>query len=200
MLWSTSGIVAAFALIFGWVSWPYCTAVELANALTSGDQATLTTDVDWESLRAGLREDLNAELVKKAAADSSAKDSLGAGLTAALGPALMNGIIDAYVTPAGISALVIGKKSPASPQSEPTPTSQIGTASQAVAAPTQRSLDLSNVRWAFFDGPFGFRVDVASQGPKGGEEILTLLFGFDGRWRLKRIVFAPDTFETNAPS
>jgi hypothetical protein len=176
MAWKTLGIIPAFVLAIGWFVWPYYSAAALVQALRTSDRAQLEQRIDWPTLRQGLRDDLNAYMLK-ASADASSKDNPGAGFAAVLGPLIVDRMIDAYVTPAGLVALLSGSK----------PTAD-GT--NVAAPPATKSVDLHNVRYAFFAGLTTFRVDMAGE---DGPGTVTLLFRWSGHWRLSRIFLPLET-------
>jgi hypothetical protein len=97
----------AFALIcvlisVCWIAWPYYAAYDLATALRDGDSIALENRVAWDSVRQGLRADLNAILMRGVGSDSGASS----GLAAILGPAIINQMIEGYVTPQGMASLM----------------------------------------------------------------------------------------------
>ena len=83
------------AIILGWIAWPYYTLYELSVAVREGDSAALENRVEWESVRQGLRGDLNAMMLQKISADAKAgNSSAGAGFAAILGPAIINQLVE----------------------------------------------------------------------------------------------------------
>ena len=52
----------AGAIIIGvisWIAWPYYAAYYLATGVKNGDETTLQSRVDWDTVRQSLRGDLN---------------------------------------------------------------------------------------------------------------------------------------------
>jgi hypothetical protein len=172
-------VLGLFVLIaIGWLAWPYITLYKLGVAVSDGDSASLEVLVSWGSVRQGLRGDLNAALLAQMRADAkSDTDRLSAGLTALIGPAVINQMIDSYVTPQGIATLIrTGKPAPAANPTVPTATAR---------SPQQL---IQQVQYAFFSGgPFTFRVDFLPESDASIKSPMTLLFQWFGTWRLTSI-------------
>jgi hypothetical protein len=75
-----------------WIAWPYYAAYDLATALRDGDSVALENRVAWDSVRQSLRADLNAILLRDVGSNN---------LAAAIGPAIINQMIEGFVTPQG---------------------------------------------------------------------------------------------------
>ena len=170
-----------------WVGWPYYALYDLMAGLRQGDQIRLENRVDWGKVRQGLRDDLNAFFIQKFGNKSTDKKNgatLGSGLAAILGPNIVNQVIETYVTPVGIASLIkIGKTSALGQQPPASGSAQAATA--GVAAP-ERAINWDAVNWAFFSGgPATFRVDIKTD-PQARKPV-TLIFRWDGDWRLARI-------------
>jgi hypothetical protein len=169
-----------------WIAWPYCAAYDLARGLLKGDEAILQSRVDWESVRQGVRGDLNASLLRSTNADRS---DLGRGLALVLGPTFVNRIVDGYVTPQAISRLVKADRS-AQELSGPTAT-PAGAEIQKVI----QKFSADQVTYAFFSGgPFTFRMDVRSNN-KETPGVVTLIFRWAGDWQLTRVTLPLDDIE-----
>lgn len=217
-----SASVSAFALAgLLWIAWPYYSLYELTVALQKGDALSLESEIDWNSVREGLRGDLNAMLLKSLRSD---KSGAGGGLAAVLGPAIINQMVDGYVTPQTIAYLIRDGK-PMVPQavaskqagqrSGPQYTSEeIASllnrteadrpSKNGMAAPAdgnrkseQRStqFEANQIRYAFFSGgPFSFKVEILPANSQTTDPV-TLLFKWSGSWKLTRVVLPQDAFE-----
>jgi hypothetical protein len=180
--------------VIGWVAWPYYAAYRLAVAVWDGDVPTLESAVAWGSVRNGLRDDLNAALLQKLAENAKNKKSepgtaLGAGLAVRLGPAIIDRMVNSYVTPQAIATMSRANRADQ-------PTDQA-----AIAAPTSfsdavrsaRRIRWQQVRYAFFSGgPLTFRVDFTPEQNGANPSPLGLIFKWDGDWKLTRVDFPPD--------
>ena len=138
------GTVILVAL--GWITWPYYAVYDFANALDQGDQVALEHRVDWDSVRRGLRDDLNAVFLEGLSKNDLATSPLSTGLTALLGPTIINNVIDSYVTPRGIANLIRSGR-PSIPNAAQTENS---IADQSSAS--RLRLHWEQVRYAFFSG------------------------------------------------
>ena len=99
---------------------PFVALGSLTVALMSSDQERLERNVDFPSVRAGLKDDLKAQMSKQAAD----KDNPWGPIGAAVGMALIDPLVEACVTPAGIASLVQNAKvKTAPPKTDRTPPS-----------------------------------------------------------------------------
>jgi Protein of unknown function (DUF2939) len=177
-------VVAVIAIAtLGWGAWPYYALYDLITAVKNGDAVALEERVAWDSVRQGLRGDLNAFFIQILSANANVhKDAgaaLGVGLAATFGPAIINQLIDSYVTPQSISTLIRTGK----------PSVPIGGALTAdnASGEQKHQLDLEQVRFAFFSGgPFTFKVEIVERASVQKE--LGLLFKWSGDWKLTRII------------
>jgi hypothetical protein len=129
---------------------------------------SLESHIDFPAVRESLKDQLRAEMAKTMAKDKDAKDNPFSGLAMMVGPLMVSSLVDNYVTPSGISALIADSKS------------LFGNENSANASKSSKtSLDWSKARHAFFTGPTQFMLDL------GGSK---LRFHFTGLgWQLKRI-------------
>lgn len=187
-------IAGAIAIAALWLIWPYYALFDLTNSINKADMTGLERRVEWASVRQGLGEDLNAFLARNVAQQMAVNGlpgaSLGSGLTAAIGPILVKKTVDAIATPRTIAALISQGKISAS--------SARTAGSGAPGASNEGALQLSRLKYAFFSqDPFTFKVEVASSA-QAGDGPLTLLFKWNGDWRLTRISASWKTIEAMA--
>ncbi|MDA9512064.1 hypothetical protein XI04_03100 [Bradyrhizobium sp. CCBAU 11430] len=182
-------LIAALSLAaIVWIAWPYYAVLTLMQAARDGDVSTLEKRVDWNAFRQGLRGDLNAQLLQNVRS-KNANDAMANGLAAVLGPAVINQMIDGYVTPQAIAALAksendksrSGKKTPEGIDK---------------SANLIRQVQWDQIKYAFFAGsPFSFRVDIL---PKNDSSIQTPIgfeFNWSSDWRLTRMILPSDVFK-----
>jgi hypothetical protein len=163
-----------------WIAWPYYAVYALAIALRDGDSVALEGSVAWDSVRQGLRGDLNAMLLQRVGGDSGPFS----GLTAVLGPAVINQMIDSYITPQGVATLMRSEKSRAT---------DAASAAGNNAAVTGEALriDISRLNYAFFSGgPLTFKVEFQNENKDRSPFIW--LFKWSGAWKLTRIIIPAD--------
>jgi Protein of unknown function (DUF2939) len=151
--WLT-GIVMVVVLIYA--ASPYFSFWRFTVAIQSRDAAAINSRVDFPAVRASLKRQLVARFAK--ATNTHKRWSN-------LGPTLIDVIIDAYVTPEGIAALLSNPE-----------------ALRNLKSPRQfrftlgNNPDLSKVKYAFFTGLRSFVVDCDG---------IKLRFHFTGSgWRL----------------
>jgi hypothetical protein len=98
-------VSAVLAILYG--VWPVYVALEIREAMIAGDTATLNRRIDWDSLRASLKTSLSPETISRLAADPDApKPSLWQRIKAVVAPAMAETVIDRYVTPENLPALL----------------------------------------------------------------------------------------------
>jgi hypothetical protein len=169
-------------IIVAWIVWPYFAALSLWQAVRDGDVSTLERRVDWNSLRQSLKGDLNARLLQKQAGDGAA-----GGFATLLGPAVINQIIDGYVTPQAIAALRRPKGD--------APNDNNDTLKITKSIGLVRQVNWDQIRYAFFSGnPFAFEVDVLPPSDPPVQNPARLEFSWSGDWRLVRVRLPSEVF------
>jgi hypothetical protein len=164
--WLVSGLAL---VLLAYVASPYLTLWRFKNVLESNDRSRMEEFVDFNSVRASLKQQIRGKLPPP---DPTKKADLFSGLVERFAPAIIDQAVDAFVTPDGLAALI------ADPQlarraKDKDPTVVVG------GATADQRLDSSEVRYAFFTGPRSFLVDV--QGTK-------LRFSFSRfRWILRDV-------------
>jgi hypothetical protein len=131
-------LIVAFLLLV-YVASPYFSFWRFTAALRSGDSVALSSRIDFPAIRASLKKQLVARFAQGKATHQWWNK---------LGPTLIDTIIDAYVTPDGIAALI----------SNPEVLKNLRHP-QEFRFPTGRTEDWSKVKHAFFTGPRTFVVD-----------------------------------------
>ncbi len=180
-------VVAVVLAIIGWAVWPYYALYDLGSGLERANQIILEQRIAWDSVRHGLRDDINAMLMAMLATDPSIKppgvdNAVGNGLSAVFGPAIINQLVDAYVSPQTLPNLI-----------------RNGSLNDIAAAQNipevkepYRIFSWRNVQYAFFSGgPFAFVVEISTNS-KLSKQPLTLLFKWSGDWKLTRIFLPSD--------
>jgi hypothetical protein len=104
--WVTWLFVALAGLGGAYAASPYLSLHLLRNAIIAGDAHAIEKRVDFVTVRAGLKEQVNLQMMKTMAKDESMKNNPFAGLAMALGPAMVDNIVDASVTADGIAHLI----------------------------------------------------------------------------------------------
>ena len=175
-------VVAALYLVS-----PYYSFWRFTAALKTGDQQRFEKMVDLRAVRESLKKQLRAKLAEgkpaKDATEPKGENALFA-LSEQFAPRLIDTLVDAYVTPAGLAALladvknadVAGGAGTRDPNGSADP--RQGRAITDSAA-VREKLGWGSVRYAFFTAPRDFLIDV--DGTK-------LRFRFSKfRWTLKTV-------------
>jgi hypothetical protein len=130
-------ICVVLVLLYG--ASPYFSFWRFTAALRSSDSAALSSRMDFPAIRASLKKQLVARLAQGTVTHKWWNN---------LGPTLIDTIIDAYVTPEGIAALI----------SNPEVLKNLRHP-QEFRFPTGKIEDWSKVTRSFFTGPRTFVVD-----------------------------------------
>src|ERR1041384_4718751 len=100
-------ILLITAVVVGYWAWPLHAALEIREAMKSGDSATLARRIEWHSVRASLKASLGPEAVARLEADSeSPQPTLWQRIKATVAPRLAVSVIDRYVTPENLPVLL----------------------------------------------------------------------------------------------
>jgi hypothetical protein len=146
----------------------------LQSAARAGDQDRLSLLVDFPSVRDNLKSSVSARLLKSVRDDPQTANNPFAALGVLMAPVIVDRVIDAYVTPDGISAMIKTGKAPKLGGDGSAPQASTDAASQL-----QKSLGYIDLDH--------FRATLARAGSPGVEWGLVLerrgLFG----WKLVRI-------------
>jgi tetratricopeptide (TPR) repeat protein len=172
-------ILAGLVVALAWLAWPYYALYDLITAVRNGDPVALEERVAWDSVRQGLRGDLNAFLLEKARSND-AGSALGTALTVTLGPAIINQLIDSYLTPQALPIIFRTGRPPEN-------LTQAGHSGSQTSATTGQPFQ-PQVKYAFFSGgPLTFKVEIIPENRRARGPV-TLLFKWSGEWRLTRII------------
>lgn len=100
-------IVAIIATLFAGLYFgsPYWAVRNFQAAAKSGDVDALEATVDFPAVRENLKSQLTSALVDKLQNDPEMAENPFAGLGMMMMPAMVNGMVDAFVTPEGIARL-----------------------------------------------------------------------------------------------
>ena len=126
-------------LLLAYAASPYFSFWRFRTALRSGDSAAISSHIDFPAVRASLKKQLVARFAHATTGHKRWSD---------LGPTLIDAIIDAYVTPEGIAALL----------SNPEVLKNLK-APREFRFELGKNEDLSKVKYAFFTGPRSFVVE-----------------------------------------
>jgi hypothetical protein len=106
-----AALVVAVALFAGaYLGSPYWAAHNFREAARNADADKLDAAVDFPAVRESLKAQLSAAMMKKMGSDPAMKDNPFAGLGALMMPAIIDKMVDSFVTPDGIAAIARGQK------------------------------------------------------------------------------------------
>lgn len=131
-------------MIVAYLAWPYISMWRLYAALRSEDADAISSRIDFPSLRTSLKDQMNAFVMKEMANDKDMVDNPFAGLAVAFLPKMVESMVDAYVTPAGVTQMF------------ETDAFKSGKKSAEKQTPAPASERLKDVKFAFFSNPTKF--------------------------------------------
>jgi hypothetical protein len=88
---------------------PYLTVYQMRSAAENRDGEALSEHIDFPSVRQSLKDQMNAMMIKEMSKDEM-KDNPFAAMGVAIAGVMVDKMVDAYVTPAGITQLMAGEK------------------------------------------------------------------------------------------
>jgi hypothetical protein len=166
LLWALGLILV---LVAGYAaSGPLLTLWAIKTAVAGQDSARLAEHVDFPVLRQNLKDQLNAALAKSVAA--KAGDNPFSTLVAGFAAKMVDGLVESFVTPGGIAALVEGK--------------QPGQKAKEGTAPARQESLLGKAKFSY-DSLSRFSVRVPDD---KGKEVRLVLQRKGFSWKLVNIV------------
>ena len=169
--------LALAGLVLAYAAWPAWSAWQLRAALKARDLAAIEACVDWDLLRSNLKRTVAASLGE--GSEGAQEGVLGA-LKRSVGPIVANRMIDAAVTPRTLAHVLAGRVLVREiardlPGLESTPPRAQEEADDPLA--------LRHLRWAFFETPTRFRVEM-SVPEEPGRRVVSILALEGVHWRL----------------
>lgn len=166
------------ALFLFYLASPYLSFWRFTKALQANDRSAMEACVDFPSVRESLKQQLRARIPKSEATPERAqpgavKPDPFAGLIERLAPALIDQLVDAFITPDGLTALI------ADPEVAKQARARDPNVLTRVTKTAANDVGWTDVRYAFFTGPTNFLVDV------NGTKLRYRFSGF--RWVLKTL-------------
>ena len=179
-----SFLVAVAVVVAGFYWWtPGHTLRALTSSIEARDAVELEDRVDFSTLRDGLKAQLNSVVLDRADIDPGevGDDPLVAGLQAlgtSLAMMLVDGMIDAFVTPAGLAELSRGM----------VPGSGRGSGGEDEETFSEARIDRET--------PARFSAWVPARAPGGDVEVRFVFRRYGLRWRLTNIILPDDLWPT----
>ncbi|MFL6583158.1 MAG: DUF2939 domain-containing protein [Chthoniobacterales bacterium] len=144
-------IVGVIVLLGLYAVSPYFSFWRFTVAVRAGDHEGVASHVDFPALRDSMKRELRARFYPDTPSDKSKKKDRLQAFLQGMAPTLIDTLVDAYITPDGIAALL------ADPHIALTRPERAGSSAELSAR--EHSIDWSKVRMAFFTGPRDFVVN-----------------------------------------
>jgi len=184
-------IVVIILALAVWIVWPYYTMHRIGQVVNDGDAAALEGYVSWDSVRQGIKDDVNAVFAQVMAKSSEeVQKNPFAGLAAAFAPVIVNQMVDGYMTPTGLAALMKNRKAYIA---------NVGGGAAPAESSERKKMSAKNLKYAFFTGPTTFLVEL---GDKEGndDQPLRMKLAFEGfGWKISRIYLPVDDIAKKIP-
>jgi hypothetical protein len=169
-----AGIV--LALVVGYVAaGPYLTISAIKTGIVENDSEKLSENIEFPTLRQNMKEQFNAVMMKNAVTEM--EDNPFAALAAGLATQMVDGIVDSFITPSGLAALMEGEK----------PNEGVAISDTATPPPEKDEL-FKNARFSY-DSMSKFSIWVPND---KGEEVRFVLKRVGFSWKLVNLVIPMD--------
>lgn len=169
---ATAGITGIFATWFYFT--PHLTLYGMQQAAERQDAQELSKHIDFSSLKASVKIELQQQLAKKLQKELQAGNPF-AGLSIALTQQCIDSAVDAYITPESLAAIMQGR----SPESQSSDTQQQGFRQEKSKSETKISMKYKSYN--------SFVVHIEDKNK--GTDTLNLVFSRDGlaNWKLSAL-------------
>jgi len=166
-------VLVVIVLLAAYAAYPYLALYRLGEALRAHDLDAVEAKVDWQRVRQGIKDDVNAAVADKVRPEEG--DALAA-FGVALAGKLAGSVVDARVTPAGLVAVAAADR--------PTLTTLI----TQVYVSTSEQKPLPRLVRSGFGGLTAFEATVMPDRVDAEDQIIRLRFELKGGyWLLTRI-------------
>jgi hypothetical protein len=169
-------------LAFGYAAWPAWSAWQLRAAVKARDIPGIERRVDWPQLRANLKRTIAANL--QDGTKSPDAGFLGKAVKRTLGPLVANRVIDAAVTPRTLARVLAGRLDAVEMARDAT----IGSEGAGDAEASNDPLSPRRLRWAFFESPIRFRIEVADR-TEPGKRVVSVFALQGASWMLVEVYY-----------
>jgi Protein of unknown function (DUF2939) len=173
-------------IVLAYAAWPVWSAWQLRSAVKARDLPGIEVRVDWPTLRANLKQTIAANLK-----DESRSPDAGAvskALKRTLGPFVAGRVIEAAVTPRTLAYVLAGRLAASEIKRDVPEAAE----SDAEAAAISDPLSPRRLRWAFFETPTRFRIEVADR-TEPGKRVVSV-FALQGvSWKLVDVYYRTPT-------
>jgi Protein of unknown function (DUF2939) len=173
-------------LALAYAAWPAWSAWQLRAAVKARDLAAIEARVDWPQLRANLKQTIAANLTdEEKNADAG---FLARTLKRTLGPMVAGRVIDAAVTPRTLAHVMSGRLLTRVTVGDSPGATPGSTRDDEEAVAAADPLSPRRLRWAFFESPTRFRIEVAD--PKEPSKRVISILALQGvSWKLVDVYY-----------
>lgn len=175
-------LIVPLVPLLAYFAWPAAAAWQLRVAVKARDIAGIEGKVDWQTLRANLKQTVGGNI--KEASQNPEHGVFTRALLQTLGPIAADTVIDLTVTPNTLAKVLAGRSL----------LDDIGLAPQRGTAPTAQADDDADplaprrLRWAFFETPTRFRI-VTIDPKMPGKRVVSVLALQGSSWKLVDVYY-----------
>ena len=170
-----------------YAAWPAWSAWQLRAAVKSRDLTAIERRVDWPLLRANLKRTIAANLKD----DSKAPEAgfLTKAFRRTLAPLVTDTLIEAAVRPRTLAHVLAGRLLPSEIKREmPGGDASSPDPSDAEEIANSDPLSPRRLRWAFFETPARFRIEVADR-QEPGKRVVSIFALQGASWKLVDVYY-----------
>jgi hypothetical protein len=151
-------ILPLVLVALGYAAWPVWSAWQLRAAVKARDAAGIERRVDWTLLRSNLKRTIGANLRDESRSPDAA--GLAGAVKRTLGPFVADRVIDVAVGPRTLARVLAGRLDPTAMARD---AAAGATGGETDSAAPNDPLSPRRLRWAFFESPTRFRVEIADR-------------------------------------
>jgi len=165
--------------IVSYAAWPLWSAWQLRAAIKARDLAGIESRVDWPTLRSNLKQRVAVYLQ-----DESPDGGVLSTVKRMLVPFAASQMVEITVTPRTLALVLAGGLAGSATK----PNAPSGAESDAAVDAINDQLSLQRLRWAFFETPSRFRIEVTAQ-TDPTKRLVSVLAVQDGSWKLVDVYY-----------
>jgi len=180
-------IVPVLLAAFAYAAWPAWSAWQLRAAVKARDMAAIERKVDWPLLRANLKRTIAANLKD----DSKAPDAgfFTKAFRRTLAPLVTDTLIEAAVRPRTLVHVLAGRLLTNEIKREVSGgDASAQDSSEAEEIANNDPLSPRRLRWAFFESPTRFRIEVADR-QEPGKRVVSIFALQGAGWKLVDVYY-----------
>jgi hypothetical protein len=162
-----------------YAAWPLWSAWQLRAAIKARDLASIESRVDWTSLRSNLKQKIANYLE-----DDSPDGGAFSNVKRMLVPLATSQVVEIAVTPRTLALVLAGDLV----ASATNPNAPIGVEGDAAVDAISDQLSLHRLRWAFFETPTRFRIEVTAQ-TNPTKRVVSVFAVQGGSWKLVDVYY-----------